>query len=198
MWLQRFGAVCGVILGLSIGVPGAIEAFTGETAATGLVLGLGVAFAAPAVTALYLHQRDRAGRFGAVAFAAHVLGLGLFTGVAFALNVVVFYLDAGQVATLKAGPTGPALLACAGVFVIGTLLFSASMLRAGVFPRVPAAGYGIALTLLAALAPLDDSILTSAVHVAAAVSVVWLSLTAGARSSLAARPSVNGIQRAVA
>jgi hypothetical protein len=181
MWLQRFGASSGVILGLSIGVPGAIEAFTGETAATGLVLGLGVAFAAPAVTALYLHHRDRAGRFGAVAYAVNLLGLGLFTGVAFALNVVLFYLDDAQVSTLKAGPTGPALLACAAVFVAGTLLFSASMLRAGVFPRVPAAAYGVALTLLAALAPLKDTPWTSLVHVVAAASVVWLSLAAGAR-----------------
>jgi hypothetical protein len=182
MWLQRFGAASGVILGLSIGVPGAIEAFTGETAATSLVLGLGVAFAAPAVTALYLHQRDRAGRFGAVAYAVNLLGLGLFTGVAFALNVVLFYLDDAQIAALKAGPTGPALQACGAVFVAGTLLFSASMLRAGVFPRVPAAGYGVALTLLAALAPLKDTPWTSLVHVAAAASVVWL--------SLAARPAV--------
>ena len=48
-WLQRFGAASGVLLALSIGVPGAVEAFTGETTATSLVLGLGVAFSAPAV-----------------------------------------------------------------------------------------------------------------------------------------------------
>jgi hypothetical protein len=178
MWLQRFGASCGVLLGLSIGVPGAVEAFTGETAATSLVLGLGVALAAPAATALYLHQRDRAGTFGAVAFAVHVLGLGLFTGVAFALNVVVFYLDAPVVAELKDGPAGPALLACAAVFVLGTLLFGASMVRAGVFPKAPAIGYGTALALLAALAPLDDTPWTSLVHIAGAASVIWLSLVA--------------------
>ncbi|MFJ6940696.1 response regulator transcription factor [Streptomyces sp. NPDC101132] len=32
--LQRFGAVGGVLLALGLGVPGAVEAFTGETAAT--------------------------------------------------------------------------------------------------------------------------------------------------------------------
>ncbi|WP_432843511.1 hypothetical protein [Dactylosporangium sp. CA-092794] len=178
MWLQRFGAGCGVVLGLSIGVPGAIEAFTGETEPTSLVLGLGVAFAAPTVTALYLHQRDRAGRFGAVAYALNLLGLGLFTGVAFALNVVVFQLDDAAAAALRAGPAGPVLLGGAGVFVAGTLLFSVSMLRAGVFPRLPAAGYGLGLTLLAALAPLDDTPWTSLVHIAAAASVIWLSIAA--------------------
>ncbi|WP_238016228.1 hypothetical protein KZZ52_28680 [Dactylosporangium sp. AC04546] len=177
MWLQRFGAASGVILGLSIGVPGAVEAFTGETAATGAVLGLGVAFAAPTVTALYLHQRERAGRFGAVAYAVNLLGLGLFTGVAFALNLVLFYLDDPVVTDLRAGPTGLALLGCALVFVAGTILFSISMLRAGVFPRLPAAVYGVALTLLAVLAPLDDTPLTSAVHVLAAAAIIWLSLS---------------------
>ncbi|MEU7876227.1 hypothetical protein [Dactylosporangium sp. NPDC049140] len=178
MWLQRFGASCGVLLGLTIALPGAVEAFTGETAATGLVLGLGTALAAPAATALYLHQREKAGRFGAAAYAVHLLGLGLFTGVAFALNVVLFYLDPAAVAALKAGPTGPALLGCAGVFVLGTLLFGVSLLRAGVFPRLPSAGYGLALTLLAALAPLDDTPWTSLVHVVAGASVTWLSLVA--------------------
>jgi hypothetical protein len=176
-WLQRFGAVSGVVLGLSIGVPGAIEAFTGETSATSFVLGLGVAFSAPAVTALYLHHRATAGRFGAVAYAVNLLGLGLFTGVAFALNVVLFYLDEATVDTLRAGPTGSALLISAAVFVTGTIMFSVSMVRSGGFPRLPAVGYGVALTLLAVLAPLPDSPATSVVHVVAAVSVGWLALS---------------------
>src|SRR5262245_30125306 len=94
LWMQRFGAVSGVILGLSIGVPGAIEAFTGETSATSFVIGLGAAaFGAPAVTGIYLRQSAVAGRFGAIAYAMNLVGLGLFAGVAFALNLVLFYLD---------------------------------------------------------------------------------------------------------
>ena len=62
--------------------------------------------------------------------------------------------------------------------LIGTLLFGVSLLRAGVFPRLPSAGYGLALTLLAALAPLDDTPWTSLVHVVAGASVTWLSLVA--------------------
>jgi hypothetical protein len=176
-WFQRFGAVSGVLLGLSIGVPGATEAFTGETSATSFVLGLGVAFSAPAVTALYLHHRATAGRFGAFAYAVNLLGLGLFTGVAFALNLVLFYLDQSTVDSLRAGPTGSALLVSAAVFVAGTIMFSVSMVRSGGFPKVPAVGYGVALTLLAVLAPLPDSPATSGVHVLAAVSIGWLSLS---------------------
>jgi hypothetical protein len=82
-WLQRFGAVSGVMLGLSIGVAGLIEAFTGEIAATSFVLGLGAAaFGAPALTGLYLRQSAVAGRFGAIAYAVNLVGLGLFAGVA--------------------------------------------------------------------------------------------------------------------
>jgi hypothetical protein len=141
------------------------------------VLGLGVAFSAPAVTALYLHHRATAGRFGAFSYAVNLLGLGLFTGVAFALNLVLFYLDQATVDALRAGPTGSALLVSAAVFVAGTILFSVSMVRSGGFPKLPAAGYGVALTLLAVLAPLPDSPVTSGVHVLAAVSVCWLAVS---------------------
>jgi hypothetical protein len=55
-WFFRFGAVCGILSGLFIGLPGAIEAFTGETAATSFVLGLS----------------------GRVAYAVNLVGLGLF------------------------------------------------------------------------------------------------------------------------
>ncbi|MFC7241274.1 hypothetical protein ACFQO7_02155 [Catellatospora aurea] len=105
-WLSRFGAVCGVILALSLGVPGVVEPFTGETTVTSFVAGLGAAFM---------------------------------------------------------------------VFIAGSVLFGVSMLRARVLPRVAAAGYIVSLVMLAALAPLPDSLLSSAAHIAAAASLVWLS-----------------------
>lgn len=174
-WLSRFGAVGGVILGLSLGVPGVVEAFTGETTVTSFVVGLGAAFGAPALYAYQLRQADAAGRFGAFAFAVNVIGLGLFTGVGFALNLVLFFLDQATVSAVLAGPTRWAVLGSAAVFVVGSVLFGVSMFRAGVLPRVAAAGYTVSLVLLAALAPLPDSLLSSAAHVAAAASLVWLS-----------------------
>jgi hypothetical protein len=185
-WLLRFGAVCGVLLALSIGVPGLIEAFTGETAATSFVIGVGGAFGAPALTALYLRQSAASGRFGAAAYAVNLIGLGLFAGVGFALNLVVYYLDEPVVDNLLKGPTRPALLASAAVFVIGTLLFSAAMVRARVFPRLPSWGYGVSFALLASLAPLPDTLFTKAVHVSAAVSLGWLSIWLWSRPAPAA------------
>lgn len=177
LWLLRFGAVCGVILGLSLGVPGFIESFTGETTATSFIVGLGAAFGAPALTAFYLRQSHAVGRFGAVAYAVNLIGLGLFAGVGFALNLVVFFLDKAVVTELLAGPTRFALLGSVGVFVIGTILFGITLIRARVFPRLAAWGYPVTLSLLAVLASLPDTILTSVMHVLGCACLVWLSLS---------------------
>jgi hypothetical protein len=109
--LSRFGAVCGVIFGLSLGVPGIIEAFTGETAVTSFIVGLGAAFGVPALFAFHLRQADVAGRFGAVAFAVNVIGLGLFAGGTFAFNLVLFFVDESVFEAVLDGPTRWAILA---------------------------------------------------------------------------------------
>ncbi|MFC0533747.1 hypothetical protein [Phytohabitans kaempferiae] len=196
-WLLRFGAACGVLLGLSTAVPGLIEAFTGETAATSFVIGVGAAFGAPALTALHLRQQHAAGRFGAVAYAVNLIGLGLFAGVAFALNLVLFYVDEAVADEVLAGPTRIAVLGAALVFVTGTILFSVSMVRARVLPLPPAVGYGVAFTLLALLASLPDSPVTSAVHVVAGGSLIWLSVAPHApeRTVTAAGPAAGRLRR---
>ncbi|WP_283136869.1 hypothetical protein [Rhizohabitans arisaemae] len=190
-WLLRFGAVCGVLVGLSIGVPGVIESFTGETAATSFVIALGAAFGAPALIAFQLHQGNAAGRFGDFAFAVNLVGFGLFTGVAFALNAVIFFLDAAVAAELLRGPARLAILGATVVFVAGTVLFTVSMARARVYPRLPVYGYGVFLVALALAAPLPDSLLTSGLHVAVCASLIWLSLSvwsaAARRGDLGAR-----------
>ncbi|WP_062436944.1 hypothetical protein [Herbidospora daliensis] len=177
MSLLRLGVVCGVVMALSVGIPGAVEAFTGETTVTSLVIGLGAAFGPPALTAFHLRQSEVSGRFGEIAYAVNLIGLTLFAGIAFALNVVVFFLDGTVTRELLTGPTKIVLLAGTAVFVAGTVLFSVAMLRAGVFPKVPAAAYGVTLTALAAGASLPDSPFTSLLHVLVAVTLIWLSLS---------------------
>ncbi|HVK26275.1 MAG TPA: hypothetical protein VM677_33400 [Actinokineospora sp.] len=182
-WQPRFGAVCGILLALSIGVPGAIEAFTGETALTSLVIGLGTAFGAPAIVAFHGHQAAASGRFGAIAYGANMIGLGLFTGVAFALNLVIFFQDAPVVPM----PTKIALQVSSLVFVVGTALFGVAMVRAKVFPAVPAWGYGVSFTLLAVFAALPDTPLTGVLHVVCAAVLIWLSMTVWSRQDSPAR-----------
>jgi hypothetical protein len=173
-FLLRFGAVCGVLCGVFIAVPGAIEAFTGETAATSFVLGLAPALAAPLLTAIHLAQHRRAGRLGTTGYAVNLIGLGLFGGATYALNLALFYPDDAVVEDLLDGPTRVALLGSAVVFVAGTVLFAISMVRARVLPRVPAWSYGVALPLFALLGPLPDSPLTSGLYVLVGITLGWL------------------------
>ena len=174
--MVRFGAACGVVVGLATGVPGAVEAFTGETAATSLVLGFGVVAAVPFVVALALRSAFGGGRGGAVTYGLGVIGVGLFAAVAFALNVVLGFLPADAVSTLRDGPTGPALRIAGLVFVVSTVVMAVAMVRARVLPRVPAALFGVLLPTLALTASQPDSVATSALHVAAGSVLVWLSV----------------------
>jgi hypothetical protein len=176
-FLLRFGAVSGVLCALLLALPAAVEAFTGETTATSLLLALSPALAPPLLTAVHLSQAGAAGRFGSVAYAVNLLGIGLFGGAAFALNTVLFFLDGPVVTDLLAGPTRFALLVSLVVFVVGTVLFAVAMFRGGVVPRAAAVGYGLALPVFAGLARFPDTPLTSALHVAVGAVLVWLSVT---------------------
>jgi hypothetical protein len=173
-FLLRFGACCGVLAGLFIAIPGAIEAFTGETAATSFILGLSPALAVPLLTALYLSQSRTAGRLGTIGYAVNLIGLGLFGAAAYTLNLALFYLDDSIVENLAAA-TRIALLGSALVFVVGSLLFGIAMIRARVHPGPAAWAYAIALPLFALAAPLPDNPLTSALHVIVGATLGWLS-----------------------
>jgi hypothetical protein len=166
-----FAAVCGILAGLCIAVAGGIEGFTGETGSTSFVLGLTPALATPLLVGVYLRNGDATGRFGTVAYGVNLIGLGLFGGAAFTLNMAAFYLDEPVVDDLLGGPTRLALLGSAAVFAVGSVLFGVSLLRAGVFPRLAACGYTVAMPLFALLAPLPDSAFTSALHVLVGAAV---------------------------
>ena len=177
----RLAVWCGVLAGACIGLPGAVEAFTGETAVTSLVLGVSPALALPLLVVLQLRQSDAAGTFGAVGYTLNLVGLGLFGGAAFSLNLVLFGVDQPVLDELLAGSTRIALLGSALVFAVGAVLFGVAMVRARIHPRVAAVAYAISLPALALAAPLPDSLLTSAVHVVAGASVTWLAVSAGGR-----------------
>jgi hypothetical protein len=195
--LTRLGAWCGVAAGLCVALPAAVEAVTGETAPTSFVLALSPALAVPLLVVLHLRQSAAAGTFGAVAFTANAVGLGLFGGAAFTLNTTLFFLDDAAVKDLLKGPTGAALLASALIFAAGTVLFGTAMLRARVHPTVPAVAYLVAFPVLAIAAKLPDTPLTSAVHLAAGGSLVWLSAAVmSSRSPAPAPPAAAPPRRA--
>lgn len=167
--VTRPSAWSGVAAGLGIALCGGVEAFTGESAATSFVLALTPALAVPLLVALYQGHASRAGGFGAIAYLANLIGLGLFGGAAFSLNMVLYHLDAK--------PTGPAvvgLLGSALVFAVGSTLFGVSMLRTKVYPPVPVWGYTVLLAVFALAARLPDGPVNSLLHVAVGTSLVWL------------------------
>jgi hypothetical protein len=111
-----------------------------------------------------------------VAYTINAVGLGLFGGAAFTLNMALFYLDDAVVKELLRGPTMVALLGSALVFALGAVLFGVAMLRSGAHPKVPAVAYLVAFPVLAVAARFPDGPLTSAVHVVAGAALVWLAV----------------------
>ncbi|WNZ13691.1 hypothetical protein [Streptomyces sp. 11x1] len=175
----RAGALCGALSGLLIALPALVEAFTGETATTSLLLAIAPAFALPLLTALHRRQGPVGGRFGDVAHVVNLVGLGLFGGAAYAANLVLFYFDEDTTKATLTGPTIPALLGSAAVFALGCALFGAAMVRGRMFPRVPSWGYAVVVPLFAFLTGLPDSPLTSALHIAVGGILLWLSAALG-------------------
>ncbi|MEU6373583.1 hypothetical protein [Streptomyces sp. NPDC046909] len=179
---SRAGALFGVLSGLLIAVPGLVEAFTGETSATGVPLALAPAFALPLLPALHQRQAAAAGRLGRTGVTVNLVGLGLFGGAAFASNLVLFYFDEDVVDETLTGPTVPVFLASAVVFAVGCALFGAAMIRARVLPRVPSWGYAVVLPLFAFLTALPDSVLTSALHVVVGAILIRLAVALWGRT----------------
>jgi hypothetical protein len=177
----RLAVWSGVLAGVCIGVPGAVETFTGETAVTSFVLGGSPALALPLLVVLQLRQSEVAGVLGSVGYTVNLVGLGLFGGAAFSLNLVLFGVEQPVLDELLAGSTRVALLGSALVFAVGAAMFGVAMVRARVHPRVASVAYAVSLPALALAAPLPDSALTSAVHVVAGASVAWLAVSVGGR-----------------
>lgn len=170
----RLSAVCGILSGLLIAVPGVIDGFFGESTASSVMLSFSPALAIVLVVGLYARQAERAGGFGVLAYGVNLIGTGLFAGVAFALNAVLFFLDADTVAELRDGPTGTLLSVDGLVFVLGAVLFGASMIRAGVHSRAAAWTYTLAVPALAVTSRLAESPATALVHLLVGGSMVAL------------------------
>jgi hypothetical protein len=175
-FLFRFGAASGLLAGVAIGIPGTIEAFTGKTTPTSFVLGLSPFVALPLLVALHLSQARVAGRLGAAGYAVTLVGTGMFGAAAYTLDIALIHFDRPVVTHLLRGLTGIAVLASALVFIAGCVLFGLSMVRAGVYPRLPAWGYAVVLPVFALSAPLPYSPYKGILHVLAAAVLIWLSL----------------------
>jgi hypothetical protein len=182
----RLGAATGAASGILIAAASSVEIVTGEIPATGLALGIAPALGLPLIVALHLAHNStahngKARTFGSIAYGLNLVGLGLFGGAAFALNLILIHLDPAVTEGLPGAATA-ALLGSALVFSVGTVLFGIAMLRAGRYPRLPAAVYAFAFPLIALLAPLPDNLFISAAHIAGGAALVWLAHAVNARA----------------
>jgi hypothetical protein len=176
--LPRFSAASGLLSGLFLAVAGFISIFTGKTAGAAFAIALAPALAVPLLVAVYRQRHaDVPGLFGSVAYAANLIGLGLFGGAAFTIDTALFYLTTPVLDHLKHEPTIAALLGSAVIFAVGSVLFGVFLLRTRSYPRLLCLAYTAFPALLAVLSPLPDSPLKNAVHCLAGLTIVWLAVT---------------------
>jgi hypothetical protein len=145
------------------------------TPLTHAIAPLAPALAVVVVVALYLYQRERLGVVGFVGFAATLLGVvGLF-GVEFTTHAVFQFLPADQLAALTAGPTRGYLLAVAGTFAVGVILFGLAQLRARMLPAPPILVFILGWVAASLRGIVPDPVFLIGLVVGAA-GTLWLSL----------------------
>jgi hypothetical protein len=135
--LYRWSAICGWISGLSILVgkilayspyPQVGEIFDFISPLSGLL----------AVSGIYLWQREKAGRFGILAFGLVFIGLALLTCLDFFGAFIRLQLSEATRVQIMEGPAGLIAMFSGLIFLLGEILFGISVLRAGIFSKIAA------------------------------------------------------------
>ncbi|GID91537.1 hypothetical protein ACFQFC_09905 [Amorphoplanes digitatis] len=125
------------------------------------------------LTALYLRQRQTAGRLGLAGFVLHHLGLSGLFAIEFLTHAVLQYQDAAAREQVLTGPGRPYFLVVALTFLAGVLLFGVASWRAGVLPRIALALYVPGLCLAALRTSVPEAAYLSGLAVGA-IGVTWL------------------------
>jgi hypothetical protein len=170
--LFRLSGLAGIVCGSII----LIQRLLIDTIAPGspIAIGpLGPILGLLVLTGAYLRQREESGVLGGIAFLVSFLSMGLIAGVDFTRRYILVQLDPEIVRELLTGPTRLLFLACGVSFLAGVLLFGASTLRAGVFPRAAILLYVVGFVPYA-LSPFFPAPVVTASQAIGAVGVAWL------------------------
>jgi hypothetical protein len=128
------------------------------------------------LTALYLYQRDRAGRLGLVGYVLNMLGLAGLFAIEFATHAIFAYLSEATREELLAGPTRAYFLTVAVLFGVGVITFAIASLRARLLP-VPAVVLYLAGFVPASLRGIAPEAVYLGGLTVGGLAVIWLSLS---------------------
>jgi hypothetical protein len=145
------------------------------SSATQLAAPLAQAFAIILVVGLGRVALRPSSKFSSVALALNVVGLSAATGAEWVINLVFIRLDPSQIAALRGGPLGTALVAASMIFLLGSILYCLALLRDGNAPRIPTIAYAIAAVPIALRNLVPELALDTALVLLGA-SVIWLAL----------------------
>jgi hypothetical protein len=145
------------------------------SSATQLAAPLAQAFAIILVVGLARVALRRSSKFSSVALAVNVVGLSAATGAEWVINLVFVRLDPSQIAALRGGPLGTALVAASMIFLVGSILYCLALLRDGRAPRTPTIAYAMAAIPIALRNLVPELALDAALALLGA-SVIWLAL----------------------
>lgn len=128
------------------------------------------------LTALYLCQRDRAGRLGLAGFVLNHLGLSGLFAIEFVTHAVLQFQDAATRVQLTTGPGRPYFLVVALTFLVGVVVFGVASWRAGVLPRGAIILYVAGLTAAALRTSVPEAVYLGGLLIGSA-GVLWLART---------------------
>ena len=102
-------------------------------------------FALALTVGLYLRQRRESGVFGGVAAIVLFFGLALIVSLDYFGAFMFHELPEQMVDQLMNGRNGPIFIGSILIFLLGEILFGISVIRAGVFSRVAAVAFMLAM-----------------------------------------------------
>jgi hypothetical protein len=172
----RLAAVTGLVAAVVLFVNAAKRAGLIEvTSATQLVAPLAQALAIILVVGLAAVAMRQSSRYSSVALWLNVLGLAAATGVEWVINLVFVGLEPAQIAALRSGLLGTAVVAASMIFLLGSILYCIALLRDGKAPWIPIIAYAIATVPIGLRNFVPELMLDLALGLLGA-SVIWLAL----------------------
>ena len=175
--LQRLAGLAGVIGAALVVVAAARRAgLVPDDALTEALAPPASALLLFTLTALYLVQREPAGRLGLIGYVLNHLGLAGLFAVEFVTHAVFQFQDEATRDAVLDGPGRPYFLVVALTFLVGVVTFGVASLRTRVLPAGAVGLYMVGLVPAALRTSVPEPVYLTGLVVGAA-GVAWMSAT---------------------